>query len=533
MITHPTPQIYILDPKSHRLFGDSTLDNELDRIEKEFKNTKKDEDFLTILKQSQKNHHLRNLFKVILNNRRLLQKFGSDQERSRLTQELQKILTHPIKNLLDYFMFFEDAAYFFSSRGKIANFGRGSSAGCYLNYLLGITKVDPLKHNLLFERFMSENRMPDIDFDMGSPGCSTMFENYLKEKFGNNLFGVAWATYHKADSALISVLAELNIPLSDPEKNQIRTAVRKVQTETGNPPFYQPMPLTSHLLSEDPLLSLLFKFNPNLEKLMNDKVGSIKGYNSAPVGYVLTKDPSMFSKDDLVPSRNPIIPTTIKNSKLEEFGIEKLDFIKSTLYENLNTIGSLLDLENIDWDNKTQFKIIFSKSNAERINEKTIFYSKAPFPILSVSDMAVWLVISRKEFKENNLWNTWEELKLGIDHYFQESQGRLIFQEDFMRFLNEIGGFSVEDSFKVLKNTGKRHHDKIQEYRTQFITNIQKHHPNLIPLAEDIWSFLVNRSSFLFLHAHALAWTHAEFAMCYFTAIEKSIPGMKLAKLKK
>ena len=107
---------------------------------------------------------------------------------------------------------------------------RGSSAGSLVCYLLGITDVDPLVHNLLFERFIDLNRadLPDIDIDFQDDRRDMVYD-YLKEKYGDaNVAKLGTISRYKAKSTITEVAKELNIPQW--EVNDLKGAVDRIQS---------------------------------------------------------------------------------------------------------------------------------------------------------------------------------------------------------------------------------------------------------------------------------------------------------------
>lgn len=118
-----------------------------------------------------------------------LKTIGKDQDQVYIDRVKKELNVFCPKGFAGYFLIMADALNYMSSQGYINGVGRGSSAGCLMNYLLGVTGIDPIKNDLMFERFYTDERndMPDIDSDV-QPSKRPELIQYLEDKYGADRF---------------------------------------------------------------------------------------------------------------------------------------------------------------------------------------------------------------------------------------------------------------------------------------------------------------------------------------------------------
>jgi DNA polymerase III alpha subunit len=153
------PLIPTIDYTGHPVNQNKELDDKLNEMEETFK---ADLAFVKILKLSHDDIALRTALKVIVQNNKI--DITNDSYRNRLTFEIMTIQRNGVVKLIDYFMLLEDVTRFVRDNGHFRGFGRGSGAGCILAYTLDITDVDPLRWDLLFERFLTKDRIGEMHF---------------------------------------------------------------------------------------------------------------------------------------------------------------------------------------------------------------------------------------------------------------------------------------------------------------------------------------------------------------------------------
>lgn len=154
----------------------------------------------------------------------ILQKSNEQIYKTRLEHEL-KVFKEA--NLFDYFLIIKDMLDYARSKNYLVGVGRGSSSGCLISYLLGITQIDPIPHNLLFERFFNAGRaksLPDIDCDFESCSRDEIIEYIIKKYGKNNVSSIATYGTLMGRASLKAIFRAYN-DLSFSEQNEITKAI--------------------------------------------------------------------------------------------------------------------------------------------------------------------------------------------------------------------------------------------------------------------------------------------------------------------
>lgn len=163
---------------THRFFDNEALTEKIHAIGAQYKSVHPE--FANLLLASEHEEKLHLLFKVMVSNYE--DKFHNLTYQIRLANEINTILNHEEDYILDFFLIYEDIASWFTARNEIAMIGRGASSGSLINYLLNITKVDPIKYDLLFARWLDTSVTPVLDLDCDSKSAVELKE-YLASKY--------------------------------------------------------------------------------------------------------------------------------------------------------------------------------------------------------------------------------------------------------------------------------------------------------------------------------------------------------------
>lgn len=156
------PLLPEIDYINHPVNKNEKLEKDLETLNQLFKGL--DKEFSNLLELSKSDIALRTALKVIIHNKKF--DLTNDKYRARLVYELNVIQRNGVVKLIDYFMLLEDVTRFVRDNGFFRGFGRGSGAGSLLAYSLDITDVDPIKWGLLFDRFLTKERIGTMDFSI-------------------------------------------------------------------------------------------------------------------------------------------------------------------------------------------------------------------------------------------------------------------------------------------------------------------------------------------------------------------------------
>jgi len=255
-----------------------------------------------------------------------------------------------------YFLIVQDFVSWAKSKGIGVGPGRGSAAGSLIAYLLGITEIDPLEYNLLFERFLNPERisMPDIDLDFADDRRGEVIE-YVAKKYGQN---------HVAQIITFGTMAA---------RGAIRDAGRALDypydvcDQTA-----KMVPFGSSLkeaIYESQELHRIYESDQNIKRLIDMAMkleGVVRHSSTHAAAVVITKEPL----DDLVPCQHPtkddqITITQYEMHSIDDLGLLKMDFLglktltilQNTLRQIENLTGKKIDLLNLPLDDKKTFKV--------------------------------------------------------------------------------------------------------------------------------------------------------------------------------
>ncbi len=415
--------------------------------------------------------------------------------------------------------------------------GRGSVCGSLIAYLCDITVVDPIKYDLLFERFLSEHRLgsiPDIDMDISSEHRQAMFDYTIKKYGYDNCAQVSAFGYRKAKAALRDIARVFDI------ENEIADAAAKLipishYDEEGNKAVDLSIADSIEIVPE---LKNMYKQYPDwfdmamrLEDL--PKVSSIHAAGTlvAPIklgdSIPLRKKSSKKADDD--ESLN-ISATSLNLKDAEMAGFVKYDFLAlSTLSIIQNTqeqVGFKFDFDDeAALSDPKVWALIGSKNTTTlfQIGSKT--YKDRMFRLApkTIDQLAACLALvrgpciqSKADEKYMQIIEGTQEVEL-IHPFYDEAtkntNGILLYQEDLMKIAVNFG-FSLEDSFVLMKAVAKKKKDKIQKFKAEFIQKAIERNVSQ-DVQERVWKIIEDAGLYLFNASHAVAYALLTYQTAY------------------
>ncbi|MEW5797371.1 MAG: DNA polymerase III subunit alpha [Bacteroidota bacterium] len=429
-----------------------------------------------------------------------------------------------------YFLIVADFIQAARDRGVMVGPGRGSAAGSIVAYATGITNVDPLKYDLLFERFLNPDRisMPDIDVDFSDSKREVVIE-YVRDKYGkDNVAQIITFGTLSSKAVLKDVARVLGIPLSVVESinKQIPTILGKV------------MPIQEAL---DTLPDLKpFKENPDQKiQQMFEIAKVLEGMNRNAgmhaAGVVIAPEPLVnFVPMYKTPSTELMTQFTMKD--LEEAGLLKMDFLglrTLTVIENaLDLIkknhGVSIDLDNIPENDAKTFEL-FGKGQTVAVFQ---FESSGMQDWLrklkptSISDLTAMNALYRPGPMENigdfikrkHGFAKIEYLHPKMEPILKETYGVIVYQEQVMRIASEIGGFTLAKSDLMRRAMGKKDKKIMEGLKAEFIEGAQKASKLSEKLAGEIFDLIEKFASYGFNKSHSVAYSVVAYQTAYLKA---------------
>lgn len=436
-----------------------------------------------------------------------------------------------------YFLFIQDVVnYAEKELGALVGPGRGSSAGSLVAYCLGITKIDPLKHDLLFERFMCPDRqmLPDIDLDFDEEGRSHVIE-WLNDKYGKDYCAhiISYSTF-STRTAFSSVAQVKQLP-ADAAK-AIHQAI----------PVYSPYyPKT---------MDNAIKYSPELRKLVRSagqtiqnaicdtKVleGTIKGTGVHACGFIVSDSPisdwaPVCVQEDPDEEGKTIRCTQYDGRTIEETGLIKFDFLSLKTLSQLKKIcerikvktGKDFDMEKIPLDDQKTLEL-FQRGDTEDIFQyethgmqkclrelhPTTFEDLVLLNVMyrpGIMEIIPLLIKRKKDVSK---------IRYAIpnmEKYLHDTYGILVYQEQLMLLSRLIADFNRGESDALRKAMGKRKQDKLAELKLKFIKGGMNNGYKKSTL-ERIWKDWEHKGMYAFNKAHAVCYSWLGYQMGYLKA---------------
>ena len=461
----------------------------------------------------------------------------SDDLIERLTFELHIMKTMGFPG---YFLIVED--FIRAGReqlGVSVGPGRGSAAGSVVAYCLGITQIDPLKYDLLFERFLNPDRisLPDIDIDFDDDGRGDVL-NYVTHKYGATKVAhiITYGTM-AAKSAIKDVARVINLPLA--ESNRLAKLVParmpvvngKELKPTLKNCYEYVTEFKPELSSSNELVSDTLKYAGQLE-------GNVRNTGVHACGVIICRD----DITDWVPvstatdkKEGKLLVTQYEGSVIEETGLIKMDFLglktlsilKEAVANIKRTRGIDLDIDSVPVDDKKTYELYcagrtigtfqfesagmqkylreLQPSTFEDLIAMNALYRPGPMDYIPA-------FIARKHGQEPIVYDIPE-----MEKYLKDTYGVTVYQEQVMLLSRMLANFTRGQSDTLRKAMGKKMISKMMELKSLFLSGGQAngHKPEVL---EKIWADWEKFASYAFNKSHATCYSWVAFQTAYLKA---------------
>ena len=421
--------------------------------------------------------------------------------------------------------------------GVMVGPGRGSAAGSVVAYCLGITKIDPLKYDLLFERFLNPDRisLPDIDTDFDDDGRGRVLK-WVEDKYGheNCAHIITYATMATKNS-IKDVARVEKVPLN------ITNALCKAIPDRLPDGLKMNLPnaikctpeLRDAEASMDPAIRNTIKYAKMLE-------GTVRGTGIHACGFIICRDPisewvPVSTADDPDFKDTKTNCTQYDGHVIESTGLIKMDFLGlKTLSEMKEacavikqTRGIDIDLDNIPIDDPKTYELYqqgrtigtfqFESNGMQKYLRElhpTVFEDLIAMNALYRPGPMDYIpsFIARKNGKE--------EIKYDIpcmEKYLKDTYGITVYQEQVMLLSRQLADFTRGESDALRKAMGKKKKDIVDAMKPKFIEGGKKngHNPEVL---EKIWADWEKFASYAFNKSHAACYSWVAFQTAYLKA---------------
>ena len=446
---------------------------------------------------------------------------GLKQRYSNISNQITKRLDHElhiIKKMgyAGYFLITQDFVNYAKNNNIPVGPGRGSAAGSIVAYSTGITDVDPLKYNLLFERFLNPERvtMPDIDIDFCIDGREKVID-YIKDKYGHDSVAqiITFGTM-KAKSVLRDVGRVLGMSYGEVDR------IAKLVPNELNITLERALKLNPELRqisSSSPTHKNLIEYSQILE-------GCHRHASTHAAGVVIAPGPLT----DYVPlfqnSSTGDVATQVDMNGLEDLGLLKMDFLGLRNLTVINKAIELIekrhnkkiDINTIDFEDKNVYDNIFSSANTIGIFQ---FESDGMREYLTqlksncIEDLVAMNALYRPgpmanipEFINRKHGNSpIKYIDPQLEPILKETYGIIVYQEQVIQIASEIGGFTLAESDMMRRAMGKKKTKLMASYKIQFIEGAQKNQVSK-KIAIELFELLEKFADYGFNKSHSVAY---------------------------
>ncbi len=463
-------------------------------------------------------------------------KYGelNDEIINRLKYELETIDN---MGYTDYFLIVWDFVRYARDNGIIVGPGRGSAAGSLVSYTLNITQVDPIKFGLIFERFLNPERitMPDIDIDFCYLRRDEVID-YVREKYGMlNVANIGTFGTLAARAAIRDVGRVMDVPL--PEVDKTSKLVPRAINMT-----------IKTALEKSPQLYDMYKSSDTIRKLIDTAV-SLEGFPrnvSTHASGVVISDKNLFNYIPVQTGDKGLL-TQYPMNILEKLGLLKVDFLglrNLTIIHDAvelieNTTGEKIDIESVPLDDKETYELI-SRGETDGVFQlesrgmqsflRRMKPDKFEDIIMAISMYRpgpmdqIPMYISVREDPSKIRYK--HELLKPI---LEETSGMIVYQEQVMRIVSSLAGYSSGRADLVRRAMAKKKHDVMEKERSVFVTGCANKGID-IKTAEEIFDELMAFANYAFNKSHAAAYSYIAYRTAY---LKCHYPAQFLAALLK
>ena len=420
----------------------------------------------------------------------------------------------------NYFLVVYDYVKYAKKNNILVGPGRGSAPGSLVAYTLGITEIDPIKYNLLFERFLNPERvtMPDIDIDFDS-NKRELVVNYVVEKYGiKNVAGIITFNTLASKQVIKDVGRVLNIPL------KLTDAISKLITDKDLITSYNNNSKLKSLINSSEELKKLYDISLHLE-------GLPRHVSIHAAGIVI----SNRHLDEVIPLyKNDIgiYTTAYSMNYLEELGLLKMDFLgisNLTIIDEIITNIKNNEQINISFNNipldDTKTMEIFKKADTDGIFQ---FESPGMKNFLkklnpnSLDDLIAAIALYRPGPMDNI--DSYIKRKSGkepisyldkcLEPILKSTYGIIIYQEQIMQIANVLAGYSLGEADILRRAMSKKKLDILQNEKEKFIKrSIEKGHSE--ESATKIFELILKFAGYGFNLSHSVSYAIVAYKMAF------------------
>lgn len=482
------------------------------------------------------NTYLRNLCKAGLSKR--LNNCVSDAYVSRLSYELDVISS---MGFSDYFLIVYDFIRYAKSKGIYVGPGRGSAAGSLVSYCLGITQVDPLEYDLLFERFLNPERisMPDIDIDFPDNRRDEVIQ-YVVNKYGRKHVAhiITFGTLG-AKQVIRDVGKVLMVP---PREIDMMAKLIPNAPKITLPYTYENNTRFRSVVEASKRLKEVYELSLQLEGL--------ERHTSTHAAGIVLSNQSVDEVCPFIEVETDLLSTQYTMEHLERLGLIKIDFLGlrnlTIIDEVVSSIHPTIDILKINYEDKKTLDLLknVDTMGVFQLESEGMKNLLRQMKVSSFDEVVAAIALFRPGPMENIPLYLENKQKRNQIQYIHEdlkpilssTYGVMIYQEQIMQVSQVMAGFSLSKADILRKAISKKKEKEIISLRQEFIQgSLQKGYSE--QLATQVYELIMKFANYGFNKSHSvaygmiafqLAYLKANYPLHYFSSLLNSVIGSEL-----
>ncbi len=467
----------------------------------------------------------------------------ADESEKLSVEDAKKLLSEPVLERAEYelgiienmgfngyFLIIADFMNWGKDQGIVFGPGRGSAAGSIISYALKITELDPLKYDLLFERFLNPDRisMPDVDIDIMDTRRDEVIQ-YCADKYGHEQVAniVTFGTM-AARNAVRDVARVLQVPYAEADRfaKMIPAPVQGMH-----------IPLKVSL-EKDPDLKAEYASNETAKRVFDLAMrveGTIRSHGVHAAGVVIAPD-KIVKFAPLEMAQKGVVATQYPKDPIEELGLLKMDFlglsnltiIKNTLRIIKRVYGKEIDINSIPLDDEAAYKL-FQRGDTtgvfqlESAGMKRYLKDLRPTTFEDIVAMVALYRPGPMQFIDEFIARKHGERDIVYPHpsmknSLENTYGVLVYQEQVMQISKEVCGFTGGEADTLRKAIGKKKIDIMRKMRQRMIEGGQEVSGIPPAVMEKFWKQLEDFAAYCFNKSHAACYGLIAYQTAYLKA---------------
>lgn len=428
---------------------------------------------------------------------------------------------------VDYFLVVWDLIRYAREAGIPVGPGRGSGAGSIVAYALHITNIDPIRYNLLFERFLNPDRisMPDFDIDFCYNRRDEMIK-YARDRYGaENVSQIITFGRMLARQVIRNVGRVLAMPYGEVDRiAKLIPEELKITLKSA----LEKEPDLRRIIAEDPQVARLWRLAERLE-------GTINNCGTHAAGVVISDQPLTDHIALFKAANSDTVCTQVEMKGVEDIGLLKMDFLGlrtlTVVHEAARLVrqhrGISIDIDNLEPNDEATYELLRSGQTTG------VFQLESPgmrdlakrIGLQSLEEICALVALYRPgpmQFIDTYVENKYNPERIRYDHpklepILKETYGIALYQEQVMQIVQALAGFSLGEADILRRAMGKKKADLMAEQRGQFVEGCQK---NGIPakLASELFDKIETFAGYGFNKSHSMAYAFVAYQTAYLKA---------------